>query len=170
MPSSGLRVDQNQKLQFAREMLQLEQGYEDLAPAVRGQRAYQLAVRYVQASYAGDAWYLTRYGKSVMDTLRSDEINMLARASDLLATAVDQGDSKWKEKMLFARAFLPLDSWYREEWNNDRIDNDTIVERSSHQYKALQQLLDFTRKNKAGASEYVSRCDVLRQFIRHTKN
>ena len=170
MPSAGLRVNENQKLQFAREMMQLEQGYDDLAPATRGQRAYQLAIRYTQASYAGDAWYLTRYGKSIMDTLRADEVNMLARASELLATAVDQGDSKWKEKMLFARAFLPIDSWYSEEWNNQRVDNDTILQRSSHQYKALQQLIDFTHKNNASTSEYVSRCDVLRQFIRHTQH
>jgi hypothetical protein len=95
---------------------------------------------------------------------------MLARASELLATAVDQGDSKWKEKVLFARAFLPIDSWYSEEWNSERVDNDTIVQRSSHQYKALQQLLDFTHKNSAGPSDYVSRCDVLRQFIRHTNH
>lgn len=158
------QVSENQKLNFAREMLLLEKDLDNLIGQEQAQRAYLLAVRYTQASYAGDAWYLTRYGKSVMDEQRKDEANLLGKADDMLCIALSQGDFAWKEKVLFARAFLPVDQWYRTEWNDKCLDYDLIPQPDSHQYKALHALLDFERQHSSQTSEYVSNCDVLKQF------
>ena len=161
-PVQALR---NQKLQFAREMLSLEQGLGRLPLRHRALRSYLLAVRYAQASFAGDAWYITRYSKSCYDAPRADEVNMLMRASRLLNTALKTGSFADKEKVLFAKAWLPVDSWYKEKWNDQQFRYDQIALPNSHQYKALDALVRFERQHSGRTSAYVSRCDVLRQFM-----
>ena len=161
-PTQSLR---NQKLQFAREMLSLETGLNRLPLRHRMLRAYLLATRYAQASFAGDAWYITRYGKSCDDTPRADEVNMLYRASRLLDTALKMQSFAQQEKVLFAKAWLPIDSWYKEQWNDKQICYDHILQPNSHQYKALDALMRFERQHAGSTSAYVSRCDVLRQFM-----
>lgn len=165
MPGKA-KVSHNQKLDFVREMRQLEQGYGTLEPKAKARQAYDLAIRYAQASFGGDAWYLTRYGKSVCDTLRADEANMLKKASELLMTAQSLDDFAWKEKTLFAQAYLPIDSWYKEEWSDQQTDYVKVLQKQSHQYKALRMLYDFEQQNKSRTSSYVSRCDVLKQFVK----
>ncbi len=168
MPGKA-RTKTNQKLDFVRDMMALEQGYATLRADLRPQRAYDLAVRYMQASFAGDAWYLTRYGKSIMDKRRADEMDMLAQADKLLQTALQSADLRQQELALFARAYLPIDSWYEEEWNDKKVDYDRIVKPASHQYKALLALTDFLDKGNATPSTFVSRCDVLKEFVKQRR-
>jgi len=160
------RTESHQKLDFVREMKQLEQGFGTLRADLRAERAYQLAIRYAQASYAGDAWYLTRYGKSCMDEPRTDETNMLLKADEMLKVARSTDDFGRKERALFASAYLPIDRWQTEEWSEQRSDFVMVVHTRSHQYQALQALAAFEKENAARTSGYVSRCDVLRQFMK----
>ena len=157
----------NQKLQYAREMLSLTQGLNQLPLRWKALRCYLIASRYAQASYAGDAWYLTRYGKSCYDKHRSDEVDMLRRASRLLLVAQKQKTFADKEKALFGRAWLPVDSWYRNEWNDQCLDYEMVLQPHAHQYQSLEALSAFERQNSSLTSKYVSRCDVLQQFLRY---
>ena len=163
MPGTA-KTTHHQKLEFVREMQQLEQGFGAMEPTAKAKRAYDLAVRYTQASYAGDAWYLSRYGVGYGDTVRTDELDMLRKASELLTVAESLSDLKWKEKVLFAQAFLPMDSWFTQEWNDKKADFVNVPHPETHQYRALQAVVDFERQHPSATSAYVSRCDVLKQF------
>ena len=156
----------NQKLDFVREMQQMEQGFGMMEPDRRFQRAYDLAIRYAQASFTGKCWYLTRYGVSVYDSLRSDEINMLEKARELLKTALSANEFLQKEKTLFALAYLPDQPWYTTEWNDEKADYEKVLHRNGAQYQALLELARFEKNNATRTSEYVSHCDVLKEFIK----
>ena len=165
MPGN-IKTQHNQKLEFASEMLTLEQDFGPMEPKSKARRAYQLATLYAQASYAGDCWYLTRYGKSVYEEPRPDELNMLKKASAMLTTSQYLSDFLWREKVYFAQAWLPIDSWFTEEWNEKTTSYDKVVQRRSRQYRALYTLARHERENPSRTSEYVSRCDVLKQFLK----
>ena len=162
----NIKVSHNQKLEFAREMANLEQGFGAMSQEERASRAYQLAVRYAQASYAGDAWYLTHYGKSVADTAVAGELDMLKKASELLAITAQMSDFDWEERSLYAQAWLPFDPWYKEEWSDAKSDFVKLLRPESRQYKALQALQLLEQRNPARISYYVSHCDVLSQFAK----
>ena len=163
---ASLQAKTNQKLDFAREMLQLENGYYLMQGAQRFQRAYDLAVRYYQASFRGDAWYLTRYGQSCMDEQRSDEIDFTGKAVNLLTTAKQTTSFPLKEKALFALAYVPTDEWYTNDWDDKTYDYVKRYHRQSRQYLALKELSGFAKQNAARVSPFVSRCDVLKQFVK----
>jgi hypothetical protein len=55
---------------------------------------YELAVRYAQASFTGDCWFLMRDCKSVIDTVRVNEVDLAAKALE----AVDSQDYKDKRQ------------------------------------------------------------------------
>lgn len=173
-------VKNNQKLAFAREMLSLETGFDRKHPIAKAIRAYLLAIRYTQASSAGDAWYLTQYGKSCIDSFEYEdndnepknnnrlsntaEPDFLAKASSLLEQAKPLRQFVMQERILFAQAYLPVDCWYKEVWNDEQVSYIKKVRPDSRQYKALLRLTEFEKANAERTSPYVSRCDVLRQF------
>ena len=159
------KVSSNQKLDFVREMLQMEQGFGALEPTAKIQRAYDLAIHYAQASYAGETWYLTRYGKSCVETPRSDERNMVEKAGELLRISATDQRFTMREKSLYALAFLATDTWYQEEWDDKAGQFVKIPQKNSQQYQALQTLSNFEKKNATRTSQYVSHCDVLKQFM-----
>ena len=158
------QVKSNYKLDFAREMQQMESGYYLMSGADRYQRAYDLAVRYYQASFMGDAWFLTRYGKSCLDSLRTNELDFAARTVELLTTAKQTDLYEMKQKALFALAFVPFEPWYEEVWDNEACEFVKHYHPQSHQYKALKELAAFSQENKDRLSPFVSKCDVLKQF------
>lgn len=165
----SVKTQHNQKLEFVREMMKMEQGLGSLEPAAKAKRAYDLAVRYAQASYAGDAWYLSRYGKSCDDGLRVGEMDMLAKSDELLQMAVSLEDFAWREKVLYARAYLPLDPWYEEKWDIRKLDYALSTRPKSRQYQAMLKLCQLENQNPKRTSSYVSRCDVLKQFVKYQK-
>ena len=159
------KVTSSQKLDFAREMQALESDFHTLSKAERQVRAYDLAVRYYQASVYGDAWYLTRYGKGIYDTLRVNELDMTMKADELLRIARNSSDFSLQEKSFYALAFVPTDSWMERQWNSEKLDYDLKTCPDSRQYKALQELARFQKKNATRTSRYVSHCDVLKTFM-----
>ena len=156
----------SQKLAFAREMKQLEAGFSLLKGEARAQRAYQLAVMNYQACIHGDAWYLTRYGKSWSDTIRNDEVDWLKRAADLLDISAQSTNFQMKEKSLYAKAFLPGEPWQTSEWNSKINDFETKLHPATRQYRALSVLANFQKENATRTSRYVSHCDVLKEFMK----
>ena len=166
-------LPENPKLAFAQKMQELEGELQVLTGKAREQRCYDLAVRYAQVNFTGDCWFIMRDGKSpCCDVVRPNETDLGARALQLLREASKTSDVKLKERALFALCYgdlLPHDRWYESEWNSDKGDYVTVPQRDKAQWRAFAQLADFEKKNAAGKSQYVSKCDEYYQFCKYYK-
>jgi hypothetical protein len=163
--TAEVRLTSNPKLRFCREMSQMESEYTYLSDAnTRQAKAYELAVRYLQASYLGDCWYLTRYAQSCMDSCRVNETDYAAKAVNYLSLSKLSSDFSMKEKSIYALAYIPLDPWggyfddYEKKYNTENINT------ASRQYHSLIELALFTKSNDV--DNYVSHCDVLNHFLK----
>jgi hypothetical protein len=158
----------NPKSLFAREMLRMESALTLLEGESRCLQCYDLAVRYAQAHFTGDCWYLMRDGKSVMDTVRVNEIDLGARALSLLTEAARSNKADIRERALFAQCYAGLydesNRWCVWDWDSKVMDMVRLVDPLSDQYKAFMKLADFEAQNQLAPSSYVSRCDEFRQF------
>lgn len=165
---SPSQLTRNPKLEFAREMEKMEKDLNRLSGKTRQQRCYDLAVRYAQASFTGDCWYLMRDSKSINDWVRPNETDLAARAVELLREASLSNDFKLKERALFALAYCYLnnDSWYERQWNSATADYDRIPQRSTAHYSAWATLATLERANAGRTSDYVTRCDEYKQFLK----
>jgi len=163
------QLRENPKLAFVREMAKKEGELNLLKGKSRQQLCYDLAVRYAQAHFTGDCWFLMRDGKSICDTLRCNETDLAARATALLQEASQTTDASLKERALFALCYgyLYFSEWDIQPWNCDEPGArayQRFTSPKSPQYQALTALADYERTNKAGVSNYVSRCDDYIQF------
>lgn len=155
----------NPKLDFCRDMMRLKPLH-DLSRANSEQRinaAYELAVRYFQASCYGDCWYLTHYGKSVSDSTRVGEKDFAKAAIEYLSESKRSTDFNMKQQSLYALAYIPTESYMSEVYDPVTYDL-KVVYNKSRQYFALRELDDFAAANSGKISGYVSKCDVLRKF------
>ena len=164
------KLRENPKLVFAKQMQQLEYGMNMLQGKSRYQRCYDLAVRYAQANFSGDCWFIMRDAKSPgCDEVEPNEVDLAARALDYLREAAKTTDPQLKERALFALSYgelQPKELWASLEWNGDKGDYDRIPQRKSAQWKAFASLVDFERQNPAGTARYVSRCDEYDTFLK----
>lgn len=156
----------NPKLVFAREMQKMEKDLPRLNGKKRQQQCYDLAVRYAQAHFTGDCWYLMRDCKSVLDEVRPNETDLAAKAADLLQQAVETSDNKLKERALFAKAYIYLnkDVWYNHVWNREQSKMERVLQPNTDHYRAWATLFDFYCTNGIQPSTYVQRCDEYIQF------
>ena len=163
----GPAVTLNKKQAFCREMIQLLGQHAVANETVRPQLAYDLAVRYYQASYWGDCWWLTQYGQSVYDSARVDRPDFVAHAIDYLKESAKSSNPTLRMNSLYALAYIPVDPWcsIEEDWVNDR----TIVTplRKSRQFRALGDLNTFVKGTSTPLPDYVQKCDVLKQFRKY---
>ena len=154
----------NLKLDFVNDMTQLAGEY-SLAPAGshKDELAYALAVRYYQASCYGDCWFLAHYAHSVNDSARVGELDFAAKAAEYLAECSRSADLNMQYKALYALAFADTDPWYTATFDRDY--NMVIVPRpASSQYRALAALSLFAKEHPEAVDDYVTRCDVLKEF------
>ena len=166
------QLKENPKLAFAREMAKMEGELNVLKSKERPQRCYDLAVRYAQAHFTGDCWFLMRDGKSICDTLRCNEVDLTAKAVGLLQEASKTKDAALKERSLFALCYgyLYFSEWQLQPWNCDEPESPAyqrLKNPKSRQHQAFAALAEFERSNKAGVSKYVSNCD---DYIQYGKN
>lgn len=162
------QLKQNPKLQFIQEMQQLEASEKVLNGKALQQCYYDQAVRYAQASYTGDCWYVMRDGKSVMDTVRQNETNLAQKAAALLRKASATTDFALKEKALFGLCYVYLNKsrWYQEEWDNQASEYVRKPMRQTTQWQAFAALANLEKQNATRTSLYVSRCDEYQQFLK----
>ncbi len=163
-PGQG-SIRSNKKLDFCKEMVQLQERYTLANAETRQQLAYDLATRYLQASYKGDCWWLTRYGVSVYDTARVDRPDFVKIALDYLNESVKNNTDPLHLNSLYAIAYIPIDPWCEEEydWENNRYIYKPI--RGTRQYKAYSQLNQYVnQKGMSNMPRYVQKCDVLKAF------
>ena len=163
------RLRENPKLVFAKQMQQLEYGMNMLQDKSRYQRCYDLAVRYAQANFSGDCWFIMRDAKSPgCDEVEPNEVDLAARALDYLREAAKTTDPQLKERALFALSYgelQPKGLWCSMEWNSDKAEFDRVPQRKNSQWKAFASLVEFERQNPAGTARYVSRCDEYDTFL-----
>ena len=114
-----------------------------------------------------------RDGKSVMDTVRVNEIDLGARALSLLTEAARSTKADIRERALFAQCYAGLydesNRWCAWDWDSKVMDMVRLVDPLSDQYKAFMKLADFEVQNQQGPSSYVSRCDEFRQCRKHNQ-
>lgn len=168
------QLKENPKLAFAREMERMEGELNVLKNKARQQRCYDLAVRYAQANFTGDCWFLMRNGKSICDTLRCNETDFGAKAVGLLQEACMTKDAALKERSLFALSYgyLYFSEWQLQPWYSDNPDAPSyqrLKNPRSRQYQAFAALADYERQNATRTSGYVSRCDEYQQFLKAYK-
>ena len=159
-------IRENPKLAFAKDMQMLKSTLYILKGKALEQRCYNLAIRYAQAHFRGDCWWLMRDGKSVSDTLRVNETDLAKKAIEMLQKTALSTDPKLKEKALFALGYNYFYNegslWRKLVWNDKTYESEWRVNKQSPQYRAFGALADFEKKNKV--SLYVSKCDEYIQF------
>lgn len=158
-------INDNQKLNFCLDITNLQHRYQNAgSDTLRARLAYDLATRLYQASYEGDCWYLTHYGWSCMDTVRTGERDIILDAINYLGESSLKGDTDLQFNSLYALAFIRRDNaaeGYPFIYPGEKIN----FQKQTRQYKALAQLNNFLALNPAYQSNrYVSHCDVLRMF------
>lgn len=170
MPTSLLR---NVKLDFCREMVQLEADFKaQPAGEARCATAYRLASALYQASYHGDCWFLSHYGKSTAEPTPIGAVDLADLALHYLKAARTTTDPDLRVKVLYAEAFIPLDPMCVAEYN-ENYDLIWQWKPQSRQFKAMLDLYRWKRTHKV-LPHYVTYCDVLtdfgRQFGKKGKN
>ena len=165
------KLKSNPKLTFAREMQRMEGELNVLSGEELKKRYYELAIRYAQASYTGDCWFLMRDGKSISDELRVNESDLAAKALNYLEQASASSDFKLKEKALFAMTYYYLhkNPWYTFKWDSSKMDDVMVINKESSEYAALEKLARFEKENSQRTSAYVSRCDNYTSFLANWK-
>ena len=132
-------------------------------------RCYALAVRYAQAHFRGDCWWLMRNGKSSADEQRDGEADLAQKAIGLLQKASLSQDAALKERALFALCYGELykEYWYKEKWNSETCKYDRVPDSETLQFAAFKTLSEF--ETSRTPADYVSRCDEFKQFKKHFK-
>lgn len=163
-----IHLKSNPKLDFVMEMYRMEGELDLLSGKEYYQRCYDLAVRYAQAHFTGDCWFLTHDGKSVYDVQKPNETDLAAKALAYLQKATQTKDMKLKEKALFAMTYCIFypQTWYTMEWNDGKRDYEQMEHQDSPQYAALTNLLRFERANANNVSNYVTLCDEYQTFAK----
>jgi len=159
------KLYENPKLKFAREMLQMEAGLQFLKGQALEKSMYELSIRYAQAHFRGDCWWLMHDSKSVADTLEVNEVDLCSKALGLLHKVSLSTNAVLKEKALFACCYGEFysDRWFNYQWNSQSKEYDRIPVPNTIQYNSFQQLYDFEKSN-TDIAEYVSNCDEYKQF------
>lgn len=157
-------VGGNVKLQFCEEMSRRISRYNLSGDGEdKEQQAYDLAVRFYQASCYGDCWYLTHYSTGCCDSACVGELDYAAQAVRYLNVVACSSSLDLRYKAIYALAFMPVDPWYKTVW--DANYNDVICPLpNSGQYQALVALERFAMMYPQVVDHYTTRCDVLQRF------
>lgn len=159
-------LSKNPKLDFCKDIVNMEAQLPVARQGVREDLAYKLATRYFQASVYGDCWYLTDYGwSSYIDTLTINERRFVDKTVEYLNISKQSTDMQMRLKSLYALAYIPVEPWCEEDYDWATGATTYLPLRDNHQYKALNELDHFLSIHKnISTPNYVSKCDVLKQF------
>ena len=158
-------VKRNIKLDYCRDMEQLISKYRLAREGeAKEQMAYDLAVRYYQASCYGDCWFLTHYYHSQSDSARAGEKDFAAEAVKLLTTTAKSSNLNLSYRSIYALAFMPIDPWYATTYDGN-YNEVKVLRPTSAQYAALGALAHFAAAHPPAIDDYTRRCDVLREFM-----
>lgn len=156
----------NQKVNYCRDVLAAQKTVNDNPNDATA--LYRLASLYYQASWWGDCWYLTNYswsGAGPQDYPMQKDLRMEAVALLLRAKANVGKDRDLRQAILYALAFIPYDTPYVTYEYDADYNLITKYNYDSPGYKALAELADFYAANRGNVAPYISRCDVLKNFM-----
>ena len=157
-------LKENPKWKFCQEMNQLIGQYNVAREGEsREKLAYELGIRYYQASCYGDCWYLTHYGKSVADSARTGEADFAAIAQKYLKVSKQSSNLTLRYHSLYALSSIGIDPWFKitydANWKEQKL-----IQPQSAQYQAMMEWSQFSRQHPEIVDNYTTRCDVLKQF------
>ncbi len=163
------QMKENPKLNFCQEMAQLiGQHNVSRKGEAKEKLAYELAVRYYQASCYGDCWYLAHYGKSVADSARVGEADFANIAIGYLKESKQSKDLKLRYHSLYALASIGIEPWYTTAYD-ENYNEKTLVQHQSAQYQAMLEWSQFRHEHPEAVDTYTTRCDILKQFEKTTR-
>lgn len=157
----GKGISENKKLTFANEILSLKNRYSKAKGEERKKIAYDLAVRYFQASRLGNCWFLTNYSWSIYETepQYKNEKDFAKIAINYLEESATSTNADLQEKSLCGLSYIPvgkmLNCYYDEKRNWKYVCD---VDKNSRQYQAAKRLKTFITTHK---SKYLGKCDIL---------
>lgn len=184
-PEDGMnrgKCTSNPKLDFCREMLELTREYRTAATnEERHNAAYQLAVRYYQASHYGECWYISNYSNDIYTPDNQEynatteggflpsEINTMLigfarRAYEYLNVSANSLDPELRIKSLYALSYITPGWWTESVYSEQTGKFREIPQPESEKYKSLERINDFLHRSENVAPDYISKCDVIRQF------
>lgn len=157
---------QNLKLKYCKDMIQMQSGYSLAREGKdKDEQAYNLAVRYYQASCYGDCWFLTHYAHSIYDSARTGELDFARKTVECLNQCAVSSDLSLRYKALYALAFVDKDPWFEVKYDSDY--NPVYIPRpASSQYKAMTALHNFAKEHPKYVDDYTTKCDMLKAFVK----
>ena len=169
-PSDGnVSLRTNQKIDFCRDVIQMEHQLAIANDQTRPGIAYRLATAYYQAGHEGQCWYLSHYEWSAVDTAPAGEYDFTKRAAELLRTASATSDLRLRAQSLYALCYIlaPIDHWCSIEDVSTDMNlyvPGIVPNRESAQYAALDNLTRLLDDHPELQDRYTSKCDVLQEF------
>lgn len=166
--NTSRHLSENPRMVFAAEMQKMEKDLLKRSGEDRRQLCYELAVRYAQADQRGDCWFLLHNMKSYYTLSGANDVDIQGKAVSLLRQASESKDLKLREKALFGLAYIYLNEtpWYETKWNANSRSFYREVNALTQHYKAWKTFADFEKSNPGEVSDYVSRCDEYKQFLK----
>lgn len=164
-----ISVTENQRLQFCRDVIDRQKRINQSNGTDRARLLYDLATYFFEASYAGNCWYISRYGQSVSDTVcYRNELDFVAKAVELLQQAqrLSATDPQLHYKTLYAAAYIPFGEEFKTPVWDDNYNLSFNYNTNCYWYKSMSALQAYAEKNKSDMPGYLSRCDTYRRFAR----
>ena len=161
-------VESNAKLQYCRDMVELDSRLANATGEERNQLLYNKANLLYQASFKGDCWYLSHYGSGVYDEQRSNEYDFVGM-SRMLLRQVEQNTTlnDLRLKCLYALTFITAENngyclIENYDWNT-RTSTYSIDNTMPH-YWSMTRLLEFSDQHPEIEQSYITKCDVIKLF------
>ena len=162
------QVKTNQKLDFARDMVEAIARVQRTSGEEGARAKYDLATMYFQASCKGNCWYLTRYANSIYDSPLeyTNEKDFVGEAVRLLEQAAQEATSfDLRQRCIYANAYIPWGEPFVTYSYDSDYNQVPHYNTNTHEYQAMSALADFYRANRGQCNAYVSRCDILQKFM-----
>lgn len=164
-------VKSNAKLQYCRDMIELEKKLASATGEQRNMLLYNKACLLYQASYKGDCWYLTHYGSGVYDEQRSNEFDFVGSARQILYQ-IEQNTAlnDMRLKCFFALTFITAETngyCLIENYDWDTRTSSFSVDNSMPHYWAMSRLLEFSDQHPELEASYITKCDVIKKFRKY---
>lgn len=159
----------NVKLQFCKEICGILDRYRLATTRERPALALKLGQYLYQASPDGQCWFISAYSNSRVDD-NNKKHKLCVQAYEYLKEALETSpENSVHIDALFGLVGSSPDEWATEDYDYSTYRFSRNIHRDAEQYAWLSKLNDYVSTHSADIPLTVSRCDVLKQFRRHTR-
>lgn len=163
-------VAANAKLNYCRDMVALDNQIAQADGEVKNELLYRKANLLYQASHKGDCWYLAHYSNGAYSEPAKSEFDFIGTSRRLLR-AIERNTSNLElmQKCVFAQTFITGEtSGYcviaDYDWNTRQYSY-SLDENMPH-YRAMTRLFEFNAAHPELTADYISKCDIMKQFLK----